>query len=38
MKEFIPQAVYYEEKTKDYPLGKELLKKYERFRNSYLYD
>ena len=28
MKEFIPQAIYYEEKAKEYPLGKELLEKY----------
>ncbi len=29
MKEFIPKAIYYEEKAKEYPLGKELLEKYE---------
>lgn len=29
MKEFIPKAVYYEEKARNYPLGKKLLEKYE---------
>lgn len=29
MKEFIPKAVYYEEKVREYPLGKQLLEKYE---------
>lgn len=29
MKEFIPNAIYYEEKVKEYPLGKQLLERYE---------
>lgn len=29
MREFIPKAIYYEKNIKDYPLGKELLKRYE---------
>ena len=28
MKDFIPDAIYYEEKAKEYELGKELLEKY----------
>lgn len=29
MKEFIPKAIYYEENVKEYPLGRELMEKYE---------
>ena len=28
MRDFIPDTIYYEEKAKDYELGKELLEKY----------
>ena len=28
MREFVPDAIYYEEKVKEYELGKELLEKY----------
>ena len=27
---FIPKAIYYEEKVKEYPFGRELLDKYEK--------
>ena len=28
MKKFVPDAIYYEERTKEYELGRELLEKY----------
>ena len=28
MRKFVPDAIYYEEKAKEYELGKELLEKY----------
>ena len=30
MKEFTPRAVYYEQKAREYKLGKELLEKYKK--------